>query len=101
MFGKCCENLRQRINFHLVSTPEKLHKYTSKPSFERFRIFNEDLVGVVNKQVNLTLNKPIYVGQVILDLAKKLMYEFHYKVMKPIYGDKIHLLFTDTGRFLF
>lgn len=69
----------------------------SKPSFERFQIFNEDLVGVLNKKVNLVLNKPIYVGQAILDLSKRLMYTFHYDVMKPIYGDKINLLFTDTG----
>lgn len=69
----------------------------AKPSFERFQIFNEDLVGVQNKQVNLMLNKPIYAGQAILDLSKQLMYEFHYKVMKPMYGDNINLLFTDTG----
>lgn len=71
-----------------------------KPSFDRFLIFNEDLVGVVNKKTNLLLNKPIYVGQAILDLSKKLMYEFHYKIMKPMYGDKIKLLFTDTGECL-
>ena len=100
MFGKTLENIRNRINYHLVNTPKALRKYVSKPSFERFQIFNEDLIGVVNKQVNLVLNKPIYVGQAILDLSKFLMYEFHYKVMKSMYGDKINLLFTDTGRFI-
>ncbi|CAC5391317.1 unnamed protein product [Mytilus coruscus] len=96
VFGKCLENIRSRLNFHLVNTPERLRKYVSKPSFERFQIFNEDQIGVVNKQVNLVLNKPIYVGQAILDLSKKLMYDFHYNLMKPMYGDKINLLFTDT-----
>ncbi|CAC5381016.1 unnamed protein product [Mytilus coruscus] len=96
VFGKCMENLRERFNLSLIHSEEKLKKFVSKPSFERIQIFNEDLVGVQNKQVNLILNKPIYAGQVILDLSKQLMYEFHYKVIKPMYGDNVNLLFTDT-----
>ena len=97
VFGKCLENVRDRICFHSINSPERLRKYVSKPSFDRFHIFKEDLIGVLNKKVNLVLNKPIYVGQAILDLSKKVMYEFHYKVMKPMYDENIKLLFTDTG----
>jgi len=97
VFGKCLENLRDRFSLSLVHSKEKLKKCVSKPSFVRFQIFNEDLVGVHNKQVNLVLTKPIYGGQAILDLSKRIMYEFHYKVMKPKYGNNISLLFTDTG----
>lgn len=93
------ENLRARMNLRLINSAseEKLKKLVAQPSFLCCQIFNEDLVGVHNQQINLTLNKPIYAGQAILDLSKRLMYEFHYKVMKPQYGDKINLLFTDTG----
>jgi hypothetical protein len=69
----------------LIHSEENLIKCVAKPSFPRCQIFNEDLVGVENKQVNLSLNKPIYVGQAILDISKWLMYHFHYKVMKPKY----------------
>ncbi|CAG2225697.1 unnamed protein product [Mytilus edulis] len=98
VFGKCMENLRARMNLRLINSAseEKLKKLVAQPSFLCCQIFNEDLVGVHNQQINLTLNKPIYAGQAILDLSKRLMYEFHYKVMKPQYGDKINLLFTDT-----
>ena len=33
---------------------------------------------------------------VILDLAKLLMYDFYYNVLKKKYNDKLKLLFTDT-----
>jgi hypothetical protein len=42
------------------------------------------------------LNKPIYVGQAILDLSKLHMYNFYYNKLKPIYGDRMTLLHTDT-----
>jgi hypothetical protein len=47
-------------------------------------------------KTTVKLCKPIYLGMSILDLSKKLMYNFHYDYMKPKYGDKCELLFTDT-----
>lgn len=64
--------------------------------FYRFKIFNADLVGVENTKVKLLLNKPVYIGQTILDLSKLVIYDFHYNFMKNLYEDNIKLLFTDT-----
>ena len=47
------------------------------------------------------MNKPIYLGQAILDLSKMLMYEFHYDYMRPKYGSKVKLSYMDTDSFVY
>lgn len=101
VFGKTMENLRNRVNIQLVHTKKKIKKICAKPSFDRFKIFNEDLVGAENKIVKLKLNKPVYIGQTILDLSKLVMYDFHYNFMRKMYGEKINLLFTDTDSLMY
>ncbi len=44
----------------------------------------------------IKLDKPIYVGWAILELAKLEMYKFWYDFIKPKFGDKAVLLMTDT-----
>ena len=46
------------------------------------------------------MNKPIYLGQAILDISKTLMYEFWYDYIKPRYGDKASLCNMDTDSFV-
>ena len=51
------------------------------------------------KKIEVKINKPIYLGQAVLDLSKTLMFEFWYDYLKPMYGDKIRLCYTDTDSF--
>ena len=37
----------------------------------------------------------------ILDLSKWHMYNFHYIVMKAIFGDRVHLLYTNMDSFIY
>ena len=101
VFGKTMENIRNRVNIKLVNTGEKFKKLTAKPNYESRIIFNENLVSVHMKKTSLTMNKPVYLGMCILDLSKTLMFDFHYKYIKPKYGDRAKLLFTDTDSFLY
>ena len=52
------------------------------------------------KKVMVKMNKPIYLGQAILDISKTLMYEFWYDYIKPKYEDKARLCYMDTDSFI-
>ena len=52
------------------------------------------------RKTEVRMNKPIYLGQSILDLSKMLMSEFWYDYLKPKYGDKIKLCYMDTDSFV-
>ena len=101
VFGKTMENIRNRVNVKLVDSGEQFKKLAAKPNYNSRKIFNENLVSVHMKKTSLTMNKPVYLGMSILDLSKTSMYDFHYRYIKPKYGNKAKLLFTDTDSFLY
>ena len=101
VFGKTMENIRNRVDVRLVNNRENARKLVAKPNFRHCKIFDENLIAVHMKKTSLTMNKPVYLGMSILDLSKTIMYEFHYEYIKPKYGDKAKLLFTDTDSLMY
>ena len=89
VFGKTIENIRKRQNIHLIDNRKKALKLTSKPNFDRCTIFDKHLIAVHMKNTEVYFNKPVYVGQAILDLSKTLMFDFHYNYIKEKYGKKL------------
>ena len=99
LYGKTVENVRGRMNMRLCNTAEKLRKYTSKALFQSCKMFGPDLVGVQlhKEEVNdilrvnhfilsfcfsslqILLDKPVYIGQAVLDLSKLVMYQLRYE----------------------
>ena len=90
------ENIRNRVDISLVNLEKKAKKLAAKPNFKHCTIFSEHLCAIDMKKKNLVFDKPVYLGMCILDLSKTLMYDFHYNYIKPKYGEKAKLLFTDT-----
>ena len=52
-------------------------------------------------KIKVVMNKPVYLGQAILDLSKIVMYEFHYDYMLPKYNDNIQLCYMDTDSLVY
>ena len=96
VFGKTMENIRNRVDIRLVTNQKDAKKLISKPNYQHRTIFCENLVAIHMKKTKLVFNKPVYLGMCILDLSKTIMYNFHYNYIKPKYGEKVKLLFTDT-----
>ena len=101
VFGKTMENIRNRQNIKLVNNRDKAKKYAAKPNFKHLNIFCEDLIAVHMNITSIMFNKPVYLGLCILDLSKTVMYDFHYNYIKPKYGSKVNLLYTDTDSLMY
>ena len=102
VFGKTIENIRKRQNITLVDDRAKAVKLASQPNFDRATIFDRNLIAVHMKKTEVFFNKPVYVGQAILDLSKTLMFDFHYNYIQKKYThNRAKLLFTDTDSLMY
>ena len=52
------------------------------------------------KKTRVKMTKPLYLGMSILDISKILMCKFWYDYIRPKYGDKAKLCYTDTDSFI-
>ena len=100
VFGKTMENIRKHRNIKLVTTEEKYLKTVMKPNFKSGILFCENLMGCEMGKIKVVMNKPVYLGQAILDLSKIVMYEFHYDYMKPKFKDP-QLCYMDTDSLIY
>jgi hypothetical protein len=100
VFGKTVENVRKRQNIKLFNNGKQVSKLIMKPTYKHRTVIDENMILVHDINNKLKLNKPIYVGWAILELAKFEMYKFWYDVIKPYFGNKARLLMHDTDSFI-
>ena len=101
VLGKTMENIRNHKDMKLVTSQEKNTKYVMKLNFKTGYPFSKELFDVEILKTEIKMNKPVYLGQAILDLSKTLMYEFHYVYTQPKYGSKVKLGYIDTESFVY
>ena len=94
------ENVRKHRDIKLVTTDEKRNKLVSEPNYHTTKRFSENLLATEMAKTKLKMNKPVYLGMSILDIRKRLMYEFWYDYIKPKYGDRKKLCYMDTESFV-
>ena len=89
-FGKTMENVKIHRDIKLVTSDKRRKRLVSEPNYHSHKNFLEHLMAI-------KMNKPIYLSVSILDISKTLTYEFWY--IKPKYGDRAKLCYTDTDSF--
>ena len=109
VYGKTLENVRKHRDIKIVRSNRKRSVYASEPNYHSTKYISDDLLIMEMKNREVYMNKPVYLGQAILDHSKMLMYEFWYDYVKPKYAndvdsdddDKIKLCYMDTDSFIF
>ena len=100
VFGKTMENVRNHRDIKIVTTDKRRSILASEPNYHSTKYISKDLLIMEMKKTEVKMNKPIYLGQAILDISKTLMYKFWYDYIKPKYEDRAKLCYTDTDSFV-
>ena len=87
------ENVRKQREIKLIVTEESRKKLVSEPNYASCTTFSEHLMAIEMIKTCVLTDKPILVGQAILDKSKELMYAFYYQYLQPKYKDKMKLLY--------
>ncbi len=97
LFGKTMEDVSKRTDCKIIVGSKSQKKINADSRFERSISINDDVSVVQLKQKEIFFDKPIYIGQAILDLSKLHMYKFYYDEMMNKYGpQRVSLCYTDT-----
>jgi len=97
VYGNTIEQLRNHMHIKLISDLNKAKRNIRKPTCNSFHIINEDLTMVHLGKRKIMMNKPMFAGMVILDIAKTVVYELHCNyIHRKFSSERAKFLFTDT-----
>ena len=94
LHGKTMENMRERIKIRIIKNEKDIKKHAPSSACINCDYHDKRLIVIHEKKEHVTLNKPIYVGNTVLELRKLEMYKFSCDVVKK--KCKKCILFTDT-----
>ena len=78
VYGKTMENLRNHRDIKLVTTNARRRQLVSQPNYHTCKRFSENLIAIKLRKTKVYMNKPVYIGQAVLDISKTLMHIFFY-----------------------
>ena len=68
LFSKTMENVRGHRDVKLVVTEERRKKLVSEPNYDSWKQFTNDLLATEMRKTEVLMDKPIAVGQAMLDI---------------------------------
>ena len=90
------KNVRKHRDIKLVTAHKRWDQLVSESNYNTTKWFSEALLAIEMKKIKVTMNKPVYLGLLILEISKTLMYEFWYDCIKPKYQNNAKLHYMDT-----
>ena len=100
VFRETMENVRDHRVIKIVTTNKQRNKFSSEPNYHSTNYISKDLLIIEMKKIEVKMNKPVSLGQVILDISKTLIYKFWYGYIKPKQVDIARLCYTNTDSFV-
>lgn len=73
----------------------------SEPSYHTIKHFLEKLPAIKMNQINVKMNKSVYLGPSILGISKIVIHEYWSDHVKPKYEKKAKICYMDTNSFIF
>jgi hypothetical protein len=64
----------------LTANDKITHKYMKNPNFKDRTIYSKNLIAIHMQNETVKFDKPLYVGNAILEISKIIMYNFHYRI---------------------
>ena len=94
------ENVRNHMDIKLITSNKRTKRLVSKSNYHSHKRFSKHLMTIEMKKANVKMNKSTYLGMSTLDISKTLVCEFWHDYIKPKYGDRAKICYTDTDSFV-
>ena len=94
------QNVRKHRDIKLATKEKRRNQLASEPGYHTTKYFSENLMAIEMKKTTVKMNKPIYLYMSILEISKRLLYEFSYDYVKSKYQDKAKPCYMDTDSFV-
>ena len=99
IYGKSLQAEKNKLNVKVITDPAAFLRETSKVTYVGFNLVNENMAIINLAKRQVTLKRPIYLGQSVLDVSKRIMYDLYYNLLKDTFTDT-RLVYTDTDSFV-
>lgn len=103
LYGKTFENPFNHTGVSVVSNELKLYGLLEQGRVQSIIYQGRNGSLIVNEGERVVLDKPTYIGAIVLEYAKLHMYKLFYEKLNrafPIEDGKMELLYTDTDSFV-
>ena len=78
LLEKLWKILQKQRNIKPVTTKKRRNHLVSEPNYYTTKFFKENVSTIEMRKTQILINKPVYLGLLILDLSENVMYEFWY-----------------------